>query len=48
MEIGEKSFRGKQIEEWLWQKGASSFGEMSSLSKNLRLQLEEKFYIDKI
>jgi len=47
-EIGEKAFRAKQIYEWLWKKNAGSFEEMSSLSKGLREQLEQKFFIDKI
>ena len=39
-EIGEKPFRAKQIQEWLWQKSATSFAEMTNLSKSLRTQLE--------
>lgn len=42
-EMGEKSFRAKQIWEWLWKKGARNFDEMSSLSQSLRTQLAEKF-----
>lgn len=45
---GEKSFRAKQIYEWLWQKNASTFEEMSNLSKDLRIKLEELFFIDHI
>lgn len=41
----EKAFRAKQIEEWLWQKSARSFDEMSNLSKNLREKLNEHFVI---
>lgn len=44
--LGEQSFRAKQIYEWLWQKDAASFEEMTSLSKSLRLLLEENFSID--
>jgi 23S rRNA (adenine2503-C2)-methyltransferase len=29
----EKSFRAKQVYEWLWKKDASTFEEMSNLSK---------------
>lgn len=47
-EIGEKTFRAKQIYEWLWKKNVGSFEEMSSLSKGLREQLEHQFFIDKI
>jgi 23S rRNA (adenine2503-C2)-methyltransferase len=46
--IGEKKFRAKQIYEWLWQKGAHSFQEMTNLSKNLRSYLEEHYCINGI
>jgi 23S rRNA (adenine2503-C2)-methyltransferase len=41
--IGEKKFRAKQVYEWLWQKGALRFPDMTNLSKQLRQQLEETF-----
>ena len=40
---GEKKFRAKQVYEWLWQKGAQSFGDMSNLSKELRQKLGSHF-----
>ena len=40
---GEKKFRAKQVYEWIWQKGAGSFGDMTNLSKQLRQQLGENF-----
>lgn len=40
---GEKKFRVQQIQEWLWQKNARSFQDMTNLSKTLRLQLENDF-----
>ncbi|MFN8337569.1 MAG: 23S rRNA (adenine(2503)-C(2))-methyltransferase RlmN [Saprospiraceae bacterium] len=43
--FGEQSFRAKQIYEWLWQKSATSFDEMTNLSKNLRLVLDQHFEI---
>ena len=46
VEIGEKPFRAKQILEWLWQKNASSFDEMSNLPVQLRTKLEDEFFID--
>ena len=46
--LGEKSFRAKQIYEWLWQKNAATFEEMSNLSKDLRVKLEKHFFIDHI
>lgn len=44
--IGQQAFRAKQVYEWLWNKNAHSFEEMSSLSKELRSELEENFFID--
>jgi len=41
--LGEKKFRAKQVYEWLWQKHAHSFEEMTNLSKELRTQLAETF-----
>ena len=46
--FSEKPFRAKQLFEWLWQKDAASFEEMSSLPKALREQLEGHYYIDHI
>ena len=39
--LGEKSFRAKQIYEWINVKNAASWDEMSNLPKNLRQKLEE-------
>jgi len=47
-ESGEKAFRAKQIYEWLWVKAASSFEEMTNLSKKLREWLDENYCINKI
>ena len=44
-ELGEKKFRSKQIEEWLWQKSAVSFDEMTSLPLTLRDTLKSNFEI---
>lgn len=41
--IGEKKFRTKQVWEWLWQKHAHSFADMTNLSKELRQKLGESF-----
>lgn len=43
--IGEKSFRAKQIYEWLHVKLADSFEEMTNLSKSLRDSLDAKYRI---
>ena len=40
---GEKKFRAKQVYEWVWQKGALSFADMTNLSKQLRQQLGNSF-----
>lgn len=41
--LGEKKFRAKQVYEWLWQKQARGFGDMTNLSKELRQQLASAF-----
>jgi 23S rRNA (adenine2503-C2)-methyltransferase len=46
--LSEKPFRAKQIYEWLWQKNAGTFEEMSSLGKSFREKLEQNYFIDKI
>jgi 23S rRNA (adenine2503-C2)-methyltransferase len=45
---GEKVFRARQVYEWLWQKSAHSFDEMTNLSKDLRARLSEKFVINAV
>jgi 23S rRNA (adenine2503-C2)-methyltransferase len=37
--LGEKKYRVKQVWEWLWQKHAHSFAEMTNLSQSLREKL---------
>lgn len=44
----EKSFRGKQIMEWLWKKSVFSFDEMSNLSLPLRELLSQHFELNRI
>ncbi len=46
--IGEKKFRTKQVWEWLWQKHAHSFADMTNLSKELRQKLGESFTLPAI
>ncbi|MAO46988.1 MAG: 23S rRNA (adenine(2503)-C(2))-methyltransferase RlmN [Crocinitomicaceae bacterium] len=46
--MGEKPFRSKQLEEWIWTKSAKSFDQMTSLSKSFREKLSEKFYLRRI
>ncbi len=40
---GEKPFRAKQIQDWIWNKSAQSFEQMSNLPKHLRDCLEQEF-----
>lgn len=42
-EIADKKFRAKQVWEWLWQKHAHSFADMTNLSKDLREKLGQEF-----
>ena len=46
--MGEKSFRVKQIFSWLHQKQVTSFDEMTNLSKALREKLKENYIIKNI
>ncbi|MDE0721787.1 MAG: 23S rRNA (adenine(2503)-C(2))-methyltransferase RlmN [Flavobacteriales bacterium] len=46
--MGEKPFRAKQLEDWVWSKSAGSFEEMTSLSKTFREELAEKFSLKRI
>lgn len=41
--LNEKKFRARQVYEWIWQKQARSFDEMTNLSKELRTKLSEHF-----
>lgn len=47
-EIGEKPFRRKQIEHWLWKKSAGSFDVMKNISRKTLDALKENYLIDKI
>jgi len=46
--IGEKKFRTKQVWNWLWQKHATAFEDMTNLSKDLRQRLSENFSLPAI
>ncbi|MFT7334383.1 MAG: 23S rRNA (adenine2503-C2)-methyltransferase [Porticoccaceae bacterium] len=45
---GDKAFRGNQVYEWLWSKGAHSFEDMTNISKETRSMLETNFVINHI
>lgn len=42
-ELGEKPFRAKQLWQWIYNKGATDFAQMSSLAKPFRAKLAEHF-----
>ncbi len=44
--LGEKKFRAGQIYEWLWAKSATTFEEMTNLSKDFRQKLTDNFKIN--
>jgi 23S rRNA (adenine2503-C2)-methyltransferase len=46
--LGEKAFRGAQIYEWLWKKGARSISDMTNISLGFREKLEEEYEIKPI
>ena len=43
--IGDKKFRAIQVYEWIWQKNAQSFEDMTNISKELRQTLAEQFIL---
>ena len=43
---GEPAYRARQVLQWVYDKRANSFGEMSDLPAMLRRQLEEEFAFD--
>ncbi|MFN8844848.1 MAG: 23S rRNA (adenine(2503)-C(2))-methyltransferase RlmN [Chryseotalea sp.] len=45
---GDKPFRGQQVYEWLWQKSAIDFDQMTNLSLQTRELLKEHFVINHI
>ena len=46
--LGMKRYRANQVYQWLYQKGAASFDEMTNLSKEERTALNEKVYISSL
>jgi 23S rRNA (adenine2503-C2)-methyltransferase len=45
---GDQAFRGNQVYEWLWSKGAHRFEDMTNVSKTTREMLENHFVINHI
>jgi len=48
LELGEPRFRAGQIWQWLWQKGAPGFHEMTNLPKPFREKLESHYDVYKM
>ncbi len=46
-EHDQPKYRARQILQWIYQRGAESFAEMTNLSKDLRTSLAESFTIDR-
>lgn len=45
---GDKAFRGNQVYEWLWQKSAHSFEDMTNISLKTREMLKDNFVINHV
>ena len=48
LSLGEKSFRAKQVYDWLWSKNMHSIEDMTNLSKELREKISEEYFINPI
>jgi 23S rRNA (adenine2503-C2)-methyltransferase len=46
LSIDQPTFRARQVEEWLWQKQATSFEDMTNLPLEVRSQLQKDFVIN--
>jgi 23S rRNA (adenine2503-C2)-methyltransferase len=44
-ELGEPAFRARQLWQWMYMRGATSFDAMTSLGKPLRAKLAERFIV---
>jgi len=44
-DLGKANYRALQVYKWIWQRGVTSFGEMTNISKATRGELERRFYI---
>ncbi|KAJ2679852.1 hypothetical protein IWW39_006460, partial [Coemansia spiralis] len=45
-DMGQPAFRGKQVYEWIYSKGATLFQDMANLPKGLQEQLERTYCVD--
>jgi len=48
VEQNEKAFRAKQVYEWIWKKGVTSFDEMTNLSFDVREMLSQNFIFNAV
>lgn len=48
LEMGEPRFRGGQLHDWMWKKGAKSFEDMTNIPLPLRRKLETTYRIGEI
>ncbi len=46
-ELGEPAYRGKQLAEWIYMRGAKTFDEMNNLPARLRTKLSKNYEIDR-
>lgn len=44
--MGESSFRGRQVAEWIYKRATTSFDEMTNLSQDLRARLNQEAALD--
>ena len=42
---GEKPYRARQLMQWIYQRGVTSFAEMTDLSKSLRAELDAQMHL---
>lgn len=47
VEMGEKPYRGTQLFQWIYNRGARHFDDMTDVSKAFRAQLSDSFTIDR-
>jgi len=45
LSLGEKRYRGRQVADWIYARGAADFAAMTSLSRTLRERLAEGFVV---
>ena len=46
-DLGEPAFRAKQLQHWIYHRGARSFAEMTSISRAARAKLAERFTLER-